>query len=77
MNHDTQTQSYADGSLENPNAFVKICASASWELINNFAGILYKVGNSIVDLEVLPAQITSVDGSNCATLDIDINLAVV
>lgn len=72
LNHDTQTQSYADGSLENPNAFVKICAGPG-ELLNNFAGILYKVGNSIVDLEVLPAKITAVDGSNCATLDIDIN----
>jgi PGF-pre-PGF domain-containing protein len=72
LNHDTQTQSYADGSLENPNVFIKICAGPG-ELINKFAGILYKVGNSIVDLEVLPAKITSVDGSNCATLDIDIN----
>jgi len=72
LNHDVQTQSYADGSLENPNAFVKICAGPG-ELINKFAGILYKVGNSIVDLEVLPAKITVVDGFNCATLDIDIN----
>ena len=73
LNHDSQTQSYADGSLGNPNVFVKVCSSPSWEIFNKFIGLFYKVGSSTISLHVLPAQITSVDGSGCATIDLDIN----
>lgn len=74
LNHDSQTQSYADGSLGNPNVFVKICSdNAAADLLNKFTGLSYKVGSSTISLHVLPAKITSVDGSGCATIDLDIN----
>lgn len=74
LNHDSQTQSYADGSIANPNAFVKICSdNAAADLLNKFTGLYYKVGSSTIDLHVLPAKMTSVDGSGCATVDVDIN----
>jgi len=73
LNYDSQTESYADGSVANPNAFVKICADNSADLLNKFVGLCYKVGNEKIFLHVLPAQITTLDSSNCTTLDVDLS----
>lgn len=72
LKYDWQTQSYADGSLPNPNIYAQICANTSTELQNKYAGIYYKVSSSTIPLQVLPAQITSVNASNCTTVDVDI-----
>ena len=73
LNYDSQTESYADSSVANPNAFVKICADNSADLLNKFVGLCYKVGNEKLFLHVLPAQITNLDSNNCTTLDVDLS----
>ncbi|MEM4714335.1 MAG: PGF-pre-PGF domain-containing protein [Candidatus Nanoarchaeia archaeon] len=55
LNYDTQTKSYADGSLENPNIFVEICAEdLNSELLGKYAGIFYKIGDLQIPLHILP-----------------------
>ena len=74
LGYDTDTLSYADGSMKNPNVILKICATASGDLLNKFIGLFYKVGDVSKEIDVLPAQITSVDGSNCANIDTDFSM---
>jgi|GEM_PF-3322111 len=76
LNHDNQTQSYADGSVENPNINIKICSTdTGTDLLNKFAGLFYRVGSVKQEIHVLPAQmIASTISGGCATIDIDLSL---
>jgi len=74
IGYDGNTQSYADGSMKNPNVLLKICATDAGDLMNKFIGIFYKVGDVSKEIDVLPAKITSLDGSNCATIDTDFSM---
>jgi len=74
LGYDTSTMSYADSSIKNPNIFVEICASdPANDLQDKYAGIFYKSGNAKVEVDVLPAKITTYSGS-CATLDMDLSI---
>jgi len=74
LGYDSDTQSYADGSTTNRNVLVKICATDAADLQNKFAGIFYKVGDTATEIDVLPAKMVSIDGSVCATVDLDVSL---
>lgn len=74
LNYDSTTESYADGSVTNTNIFVKVCSDdATTDLLNKFVGLFYKVGNTAVEIDVLPAKITSIS-AGCATVDLDFSL---
>jgi len=70
----TSTESYADGSIKNPNVYLKICSDNSADLQNNFAGFFYKVGTVSKEIDIFPAQLVSVDGSNCSKVDLDFSI---
>jgi len=74
LGYDTFTQSYADGSIKNPNVFLKICADNPADLQNNFAGFFYKVGTASKEIDILPAQLVSVDDNNCSKVDLDFSI---
>ncbi|MEM4247730.1 MAG: hypothetical protein QXH80_00525, partial [Candidatus Nanoarchaeia archaeon] len=74
LGYDAFTQSYADGSQKNPNVYLKICASNAADLQNNFAALFYRVGDASKKVDIFPAQLVNVDGSNCSKVDLDFSV---
>lgn len=69
------SNSYRDNSIINPNAYLRLCTNQTDELLNKYATLAYasESGNLSIDILDLPAQINSLDSSNCSYLDIDIS----
>jgi len=68
--------SYADNSLENPDAELRICADTAAELQNKWVAMVYADGVNAGDyLEITthPVQITSVPPINCVYVPLDIS----
>lgn len=71
LSYDTATGTYVDTSLANPNIYVELCADLGTDLLGNFTSIFYRSGNISIDIGLIPANITSVNASNCTTVDVD------
>ena len=71
--YDDNTTSYADISIENPEALLELCADTSAELLNNYVTWNYHVLDKNLSVSIMPAQITSVNASNCTTVNIDLS----
>ncbi len=74
LNFDTATATYVDTSLANPNAYVELCADLGTELLGNFTTVYYRSGAINISIGLIPANITSVNASNCTTVDVDTSL---
>jgi len=74
LGYDINTESYADGSQKNPNIYFEICANDSADLQNNFVAFFYRVGTVSKEIDIFPAQLVSVDGSNCSRVDLDFSV---
>ncbi|MEM2874359.1 MAG: PGF-pre-PGF domain-containing protein [Candidatus Nanoarchaeia archaeon] len=74
LSHDDQTQSYADGSIENQNAFVKICSTnPNSDLVGKYVGLFYREGGISQPVHILPALVSSTNIiNNCAIIDLDL-----
>ncbi len=73
LNYDDNTTSYADISIENPEALLELCADTSAELLNNYVTWNYKVLDLNKSVSIMPAQITAVNASNCTIVNIDLS----
>jgi len=71
LSYDTATGTYVDTSLSNPNIYVEICADLGTDLIGNFTSLYYRSGDIYIDIGLVPANITSVNASNCTIVDVD------
>jgi hypothetical protein len=74
LGYDINTESYADASQKNPNVYLKICADDPDDLQSNFAAFFYKVGIVSKEVDIFPAQLVNVDGSNCSRVDLDFSV---
>ena len=74
--YDNNSTSYADNSLENPDALLRICAMTAAELQGKYVSLMYADGTNPGDyLEITnhPVQITYVPPDNCVYLPLDIH----
>jgi len=74
LGFDANTDSYSDGSRQNPNVFLDICSDDSAELQDMFVGFFYKVGSVSKQIDIVPAQLVSVNTSNCSRVDLDFSV---
>ena len=71
---ETWTYSYADGTVANPNLFLKLCADSQTELLNNYVSIGYQVGEYnylYASLFGLKINANEIDANNCTLQDLD------
>ncbi len=72
--YDTSTGTYADSSIANPNILVRLCADNPSDLLGKFVGIYYRTADLNLSATLYPANITSVNASNCAVVDVDVSI---
>lgn len=68
--------SYADNSLENPDALLRICALTAAELQNKYVSLMYADGTNpgdYIEITHFPVQITDVPPNNCVYVPLDIH----
>ncbi len=74
--YDDNSTSYADNSLENPDAELRICADTAAELQGKWVSMVYADGTNpgdYIEITHYPLQITSVPPTNCIYLPIDLS----
>ncbi|MBD3389530.1 hypothetical protein GF415_01080 [Candidatus Micrarchaeota archaeon] len=74
--YDDNSTSYADNSLENPDAELRLCADTAAELQGKWVSMAYADGTNpgdYIEITHHPLQITSVPPTNCIYLPIDIS----
>ena len=74
--YDDASFSYADNSLENPDAELRLCADTAAELQNKWVAMIYADGTNpgdYIEITHYPLQITSVPPTNCVYLPIDLS----
>ncbi|MEM4329753.1 MAG: hypothetical protein QXY64_01160 [Candidatus Bilamarchaeaceae archaeon] len=73
--YDDNSTSYADNSIENPDANIRICASSPSELLGKYISLCYADGydGDYIQLTDFPIQITRVEPSGCAYIPLDIS----
>ncbi|MFP3950287.1 MAG: hypothetical protein ACLFUZ_04330 [Candidatus Micrarchaeia archaeon] len=74
--YDDNSTSYADNSLENPDAELRICADTAAELQGKWVSMAYADGTNpgdYIEITHHPLQITSVPPTNCVYLPIDLS----
>ncbi|MCK4589778.1 MAG: hypothetical protein KAT77_04995 [Nanoarchaeota archaeon] len=75
MHFDNFSTTYGDPSLANGNMYLKVCSTnTNQDLLNNYTKLVYKMQNFVIDLTVMPAQMTAatISGS-CSVVDIDLS----
>lgn len=75
LHFDNFSTTYGDPSLANSNMFLKVCSTnTNADLLNNYTKLVYRMQNYVIDLTVLPAQMTAatISGS-CSVVDIDLS----
>lgn len=74
--YDDNSTSYADNSLENPDALLRICALTAAELQDRYVSLAYADGTNpgdYIEITHFPVQITYVPPNNCVYLPLDIH----
>lgn len=74
--YDDASASYADNSLENPDALLRVCALSAAELQNKYVSLMYADGTNpgdYIEITHFPVQITHVPPNNCVYLPLDIH----
>lgn len=74
--YDNNSTSYADNSLENPDALLRICALTAAELQGKYVSMMYADGTNpgdYIEITNHPVQITYVPPDNCVYLPLDIH----
>jgi len=74
--YDNNSTSYADNSLENPDALLRICALTAAELQNKYVSMMYADGTNpgdYIEITNHPVQITYVPPNNCVYVPLDIH----
>ncbi|MGB9634950.1 MAG: hypothetical protein ACPL0A_00570 [Candidatus Micrarchaeia archaeon] len=69
--YDTASSSYKDSSVANPNIYIELCADSAEDLLGNFTALYYRSGTINISISLMPANITSVNSSNCTVVDVD------
>ena len=72
--YDSSTGTYADSSIANPNILVRLCATAPSDLLGKFVAIYYRTASLNESATLYPANITAVNASNCAVVDVDVSI---
>jgi hypothetical protein len=75
MVYDDMSWSYADNSMENPDASVRICTATPSDLQNKYVALAYADGSDgdYIQISSWPIQATSVSPSGCAFINLDLN----
>lgn len=74
--YDDASFSYADNSLENPDAELRLCADTAAELQGKWVSMVYADGlnpGDYIEITHYPLQITSVPPTNCVYLPLDLS----
>lgn len=73
--YDDNSTSYADNSIENPDANIRICASNASDLLDKYVSLCYADGfdGDYLELTTFPVRITSVEPNGCTFVPLDIS----
>ena len=74
--YDDPSASYADNSLENPDAELRLCADTAEELQDKWVAMVYADGinpGDYIEITHYPLQITSVPPNQCVYLPLDLS----